>query len=410
MRTILRFAVVAAVAVLAFPAWQRVKPAPAVETVEARRGEVVEVVVASGKPRARRQSDIAPEVSGVVERVAVEEGDTVTTGQELVRLRHADAERQADQARTAADTARAELARVKAGPLPEEIGRAAAEVEREQAALRQKEQDFERLKELFAKNIVNVADYQKARNELDEARAAVSVAERSLALLRRQPRDEEVALAEARLAEAAAALAFAMEQLDKRTIRSALAGLVVSRRAEPGQAATAGTGLLTIADMSTPEVFVETDENNLARLRAGQPAVMVAPAYRDTPITATLRQIGPEIDYERGVVALRLTPGPLPEFARPEMTLDTSIEVARLRDTLTVPVTAVVRTGAREHVVAVEEERARHVTVRVLGRSTEFAAVEGLDDSARVALRGAGIADGARVRPVPARATGTRGE
>lgn len=406
MRTILRFALVAAAAALAFPAWQRVRPAPAVETVRPERREVVEVVVASCKLRARRQSDIAPEVPGVVESVAVEEGDTVTTGQELVRLRRADAERQADQARTAANTARAELARVKAGPLPEELDRAAAEVEREKAALRQKEQDFERLSELFAKNIVNVADYQKARNELDEARAGVAVAERSLALLRRQPRDEDVALAAARVAEAEAALAFAMEQLDKRSIRSALAGLVVARAAEPGQAATAGTGLLTIADMSTPEVYVETDENNLARLRAGQPAVMVAPAYRDTPVTATLRQIGPEIDYERGVVALRLTPGPLPEFARPEMTLDTSIEVARLHDALTVPVSAVVRSGAREHVVAVEGGRARHVEVRVVGRSTEFAAVEGLEESAAVALRGAGIADGARARPAAARAAG----
>ena len=303
------------------------------------------------------------------------------------------------QAASALDTAQANLAKVEAGPQPEEIKRAEADVVREEATLLQREQDFQRIQQLFEKNIVNTADYQKARNERDVARASVDAAQRGVELLKAQPRRVDMELARARVAESQAALAAEREQLDKRTVRSALAGVVTTRNAEPGQAVAVGSVLLTIDDMSDPEVLVETDENNLAKLRVGQPATMVAPAFRDEPITGTLRQIGPEVDYERGVVALRLTPGPLPAFARPNMTLDTSIEVGRFADAVSVPVSAVVRREDGEYVVVVESARARLRKVKVLGRSPEYAALENLEATS-VVLRATAVEEGARVKAV----------
>jgi multidrug efflux pump subunit AcrA (membrane-fusion protein) len=399
LRTVLKFVLIVAVVAGAFYIYQRVKPAreTAVTTPELR--EVVEVVVASGKLRARRRSELGAEVAGVVESVSVEEGAQVTTGQVVVRLRDEEARLRLAQSASALDTARANLAKVEAGPQPEEIKRAEADVVREEAMLLQREQDLDRLQKLFEKNIVNTADYQKARNERDVAHAAVDAAQRGVDLLKAQPRAVDLELARARVAESQAALAAEREQLDKRTVRSALAGVVTTRNAEPGQAVSVGTRLLAIDDMSDPEVLVETDENNLAKLRVDQPATMVAPAFRDQPITGTLRQIGPEVDYERGVVALRLTPGPLPEFARPNMTLDTSIEVGRFADAVSVPVSAVVRRDNGEFVVVVENERARLRKVTVLGRSPEYAALENLDAPA-VVLRAASVEEGERVKAV----------
>ncbi len=399
MKTVIKWVLIVAVVVGAFMVYQRVKPAREVSVTTPERREVVEVVVASGKLRARRRSELGAEVPGVVESVSVEEGAQVTTGQVVVRLRDEEARLRLAQSASALDTARANLAKVEAGPQPEEIKRAEADVVREQAMLLQREQDLDRLQKLFATNIVNTADYQKARNERDVARAAVDAAQRGVDLLKAQPRAVDMELARARVAESQAALAAEREQLDKRTVRSALAGVVTTRNAEPGQAVSVGTKLLAIDDMSDPEVLVETDENNLAKLRVGQPATMVAPAFRDQPLTGTLRQIGPEVDYERGVVALRLTPGPLPEFARPNMTLDTSIEVGRFADAVSVPVSAVVRRDNDEFVVVVEDGRARLRKVTVLGRSPEYAALENLDATA-VVLRAASVEEGERVKAV----------
>ena len=399
VRTVLKVVLIAVVGAGAFFVYQRVKPAREIAVTTPERREVVEVVVASGKLRARRRSELGAEVSGVVESVSVEEGAQVTTGQVVVRLRDEEARLRLAQAASALDTAQANLAKVEAGPQPEEIKRAEADVVREEATLLQREQDFQRIQQLFEKNIVNTADYQKARNERDVARASVDAAQRGVELLKAQPRRVDMELARARVAESQAALAAEREQLDKRTVRSALAGVVTTRNAEPGQAVAVGSVLLTIDDMSDPEVLVETDENNLAKLRVGQPATMVAPAFRDEPITGTLRQIGPEVDYERGVVALRLTPGPLPAFARPNMTLDTSIEVGRFADAVSVPVSAVVRREDGEYVVVVESARARLRKVKVLGRSPEYAALENLEATS-VVLRATAVEEGARVKAV----------
>ncbi|MDE3091150.1 MAG: efflux RND transporter periplasmic adaptor subunit [Chloroflexota bacterium] len=69
---------------------------------------------------------IAPEVGGRIEAITVEEGDRVTAGQELVRLDRAMLNAQIAQAQAGLDTAKAQLAQVKAGARVEDIRQAEA--------------------------------------------------------------------------------------------------------------------------------------------------------------------------------------------------------------------------------------------------------------------------------------------
>ena len=64
---------------------------------------------------------VAAEVGGRIEAVAVDEGDSVTKGQELVRLDRATLDAQIAQAQAARATAQAQLAQVKAGARAEDI-------------------------------------------------------------------------------------------------------------------------------------------------------------------------------------------------------------------------------------------------------------------------------------------------
>jgi len=69
---------------------------------------------------------IAAEMSGRIEKILAEEGDAVTTGQELVRLDRALLDAQIAQAQAAVDTARAQLAQVQAGARTEDVRQAEA--------------------------------------------------------------------------------------------------------------------------------------------------------------------------------------------------------------------------------------------------------------------------------------------
>ncbi|MBI2528872.1 MAG: efflux RND transporter periplasmic adaptor subunit [Candidatus Rokubacteria bacterium] len=378
--------------------WRFIRSRPLVETVHPQRREVVELVIASGRLRAVRQSALGAEVAGVVEQVLVDEGDRVRAGQPLVRLRRQDAEQRVEQARLAVATAEKELGRLRAGAAPEEIRRAAAELEQADAALEQAEREHTRARMLWERGLIARAELDRAETGLEQARAARRVAEQAGQVLRSQPRPEDVQVAQARLREAGAALRAAEVEAGKRAVTAPFAGLVVHRSVEPGQGVAPGTPLLTVADMSRTELLVETDENNLARLRVGQRAIVIAPAYAAQSFAAVLRQIGPEVDSQRGVVALRLDPAALPPFARPDMTVDVNIEVARVPDALSVPATSVLERGGKSYVLTVQDGRAALADVRVRGRNPDWAAVEGLAAEARVIVRATEVTPGQTVR------------
>ncbi|NLI46600.1 MAG: efflux RND transporter periplasmic adaptor subunit [Acidobacteria bacterium] len=371
-----------------------------VETVRPAEREVVELVIASGTLRAKRQSPIGSEVTGVIESVFVEDGDRVAAGASLVQLRRDDARQRLEQSRQAAQTAAAELALVRRGTTPEELARADAELDRATAARLQAERDFARRRALFDDQVVAQADLDLAASTRDQAAAAEAAARETLADLRARPRPEDLQVAEARLREAETAVLVAKQDLERRTIRAPLPGLVIRRSAEPGQSVTPGNALLELADLRVTEIYVETDENNLDRLRTGQRATVLAPAFRDQPFAATLAQIGPEVDSSRGVVGLRFTPDRLPDFVRPDMTVDVSVEVARLPRALSLPATALLQRDGRWHVLVVTGDTVREQPVRVLARGTEWIAVTGVPSDAAVLVRGTEAAAGDTVRPV----------
>jgi HlyD family secretion protein len=337
------------------------RPEPAAVVVPVRR-DVVEMVVASGTIRAVRQSVVGAEAAGLVESVEVAEGDSVKAGQLLGRLRLGETDARLAQS----------LASLRA---------AETSLRGEESLLDSAERELRRAQELAAKKLVPVA-------ELEDAEAA--------ARLQRAKTDS----ARARLEEAQAEVAKVRPEFGKREVRAPFDGVVIERLVQPGTAVTASTGWFSVAEMSTTEIYVETDENNLGRLKVGQPALAVAPAYPDSPFKARLTQVGPNVDSERGVVGLRLTAESLPAFILPNMTIDVNIEVRRSGQALALPSSAVSLQGSPHVVAVVTGGRLEMRPVTILGRNPEWVAVQGLDDGSAVLREVRSAAPGDRIRPI----------
>ena len=336
----------------------RGRPVPA-EVVSPQHREVVELVIASGRLRAVRQSEVGAEVPGLVERIFVREGDSVTNGQPLAALRVTDIQRQIDQSRSALEAAREELTRARVARLDAQT-------------------TFARVEALLRQKISSQAELDTATAARDASQAA-----------------EQGAAARGR--EAEALLRVTEQQAAKRAVTAPFNGLVLRRQTEPGASVTAGQAILTLAEMERPEIYVETDENNLGKLRVGQPAMLIAPAFADQPFHATLEQIGPNVDTERGVVGLRLHPGPLPAFALPNMTVDVNIEVAHFTNALAVPASSVIEKDGRACVMAVRQGQVTRQPVTVLGRNSHWVALADIPETAAVLLQATSLAEGRRV-------------
>jgi multidrug resistance efflux pump len=369
-----------------------------VETVRAQTRDIVEFVVASGRLRAQTLSDLGTDVSGVVDTVAVRSGDRVEEGEVLVTLRPVDVQSRIDRERAALQTQREELDRLRAGPTRAELSSARADVSRAEAALGQAKSDFQRAKALLDSGVETPANVDAARTRYEQAKADLERAESQLELLEQGATREELRVARARVRQAEVALNATKSDLEKYTIVAPFAGLVTNVNANPGESVSLGGPLVTLAKMSDVEIYVEVDEDYLDRLRPGQPARVYFRSHPGRQFTAKLRQVGPEVDTERGIVGLHLVPDDLPSDAFPGLTADVNVEIAEHVDATAVPVTAIVQQrGAEPYVLAVRDSTAEKQEVEVVGEGDTWAAVDGIDHGTPVVLEAAKIDPGTRI-------------
>jgi len=342
--------------------WLVRRPSPAMTVLPERRN-VVEVVVASGRLQAIRETQVGAESTGIVESLAVNEGAFVHAGDLLGRLTAGETAARLDAARASLDV---ETKNLRA----------------EEAALDKARQEVARLKPLAASKQVSAAELERA------------VADERVQSARTEA-------ARARQRESAAEVERVRPEFDRREVRAPFDGVITERLVEPGTPVAPAQGWFRISEMNDTEIEVETDENNLGKLKVGQPVVAFVPAYPDRPFRGSLTQIGPFVDSERGVVRLKITPEELPEFILPNMTVDVSIEVRRAENALALPVSAVALQANPAYVLTVSPDGILERTnVRIIGRNPEWAAVEDITEDTPVILELAGRAPGKQVRPV----------
>ncbi len=113
---------------------------------------------------------VMSQVPARVLEVTVEEGDTVTAGQVVIRLDDTLLQRQLDLARAEIRLAEAQLALLRAGPRPEERAKAEAEVKAAQAAVAAARQALADAQAIYEAAQDLQPDIVRAETELAKAR------------------------------------------------------------------------------------------------------------------------------------------------------------------------------------------------------------------------------------------------
>jgi HlyD family secretion protein len=149
---------------------------------------------------------ITSEVAGRVQSLLVDEGQEVTAGQTLAKLDPALLEAQRDQAAAAVGVAEANLALLKAGSRPEDVAAAQAQADQARAARDGAAQAYENA-------LKALQNPQQLDAQVIQAQAARDSAQRALAQVQAGNRAEDIAAAEAALAQAQANLQSTRDRL-----------------------------------------------------------------------------------------------------------------------------------------------------------------------------------------------------
>lgn len=373
---------------LALPAWRHWQgPLLPGYRVEAR--PLVQRVVASGEVSSQSLAQVGSEITGVVARRAVREGDAVRAGDLLLALRD-------DEQQARLREAEAALRQLQDSERPQ----AAAALREAQSALNQAERELARRETLQARGLLAVEALEQARQARIRAREALNRARLDAAALATGASQEQ--LLRQRLEAARAALA-------KTRIHAQHDGIVQTRSVEPGDLVQPGRVLLEIARTDSREILLPLDEKNLAPLALGQHARVIADAYPERALQARVAFIAPAVDPARGTLDVHLELLEPADFLRQGMTVSVEIRTAERERALVLPHDALrQRDGERARVLVLDAGRVAEREVRLGLRGSALSEVlDGLQDGAQVLAVDAEPGRRARLQPLALPAAGT---
>lgn len=252
-------------------------------------------VAAPGIVEAKSESiRVSAQIGGTLQRVLVDEGDTVTTGQVIAELISDDFQARVRSAQAELAAREADLRRVENGARGEERRQAAADVRQAEADLTHAQAEHVRAQQLFDEKVISRAEMDRAVQALRSATARVEALGERRAFVEASAREEDRARAQADVALARARLAEARAYLDKTVVHSPIDGVVLRRHAKVGEMVSTqfDSPIVTLADRSSVRVRVDVDETDVARVKVGQAAYVTADAYGTRRFPGKIVRVG----------------------------------------------------------------------------------------------------------------------
>ncbi len=353
------------------------------------RGDIARSVVATGKVQPITKVEVKSKASGIVTKLFTDINARVGQGQLLAQL---------DQ-QEILDQVAAQKAQLAATESNERAAFAAIEFDRVSAEapdLPMYRHTYDRAQEMSSAGVVSKQAlddaqqrYLAAANVRDKANAQIVV---DAAKLRQ---------AQAQVAQAKASLKQLEEQLSYTAITSPMAGVILSRDVEMGDAVSSilvlgstATLVMTVGDLTQVYVQGKVDEADIGRVYLGQPARIKVESFKDRAFQGRVTKIAP-LGVEKDNVTtfeVRVSIDNPGGQLKANMTANAEILLEEHKGVLTVPEQAVIYDKDRRASVEVpdrsEKKGKRSVFVQAgLSNGTRTEIVSGLKQGDSVVLQ-----------------------
>jgi len=209
-------------------------------------------------------------MAGWLESVPIQRGERVEPGALLFRLESARQLAAVRLAEAQLAQARATLADLRRGKRPEEIAMIEARLAEARATLTFAQRDLARQTSLERHDFAAEARLDQARSAADEAKARVAAIEAELATAKLPAREDQIGAAEAEVGMREAALMQARWELEQRTVRAPTAATVEDRVRDQGEWVDAGGIVVSLLPPEKVKVRFFLPEPELGRVAIGQ--------------------------------------------------------------------------------------------------------------------------------------------
>jgi len=269
-----------------------------VETVLLHRGSLDRRLQLTGTIVPEAKVDVFSKVSGILERIGVEQGDRVKGDHIIAMVEGEEREARIQESRAALDVLKARWEQMETGARPEEIGQAEELVRQTEARWKNSLDNYKRLKTLKERDFISQQHLDEAMLQVTISEAEHNSAKEKLTLMRKGARQEDRDALLAQIRQAEATLKLAVINLKNATIRAPISGIISQRFLDRGAFVTTNTPLIRIVAMDIVKVVVHVVESELAQFRAGAIAEIRVDTYPDELFRGSVVRISPTVDPE----------------------------------------------------------------------------------------------------------------
>ncbi len=241
-------------------------PAKLYETETVERKDIVNQVIVTGKVIPEDEIEIKPQISGIIEKIYLEEGVDVKAG-DLI-------------------------ATIKIVPNEQSLNQARGRVRNAEIALNNTKIEYNRNKALFDKGVISSQDFNNIQLQLDQSQQELTNAQADYQIIRRGSAGGS--------------------STANTNIRATVAGTILEIPVEEGDQVIQsnnfndGTTIATIADMTKMIFEGEVDEAEVGKLKLGMPLDISLGALEKSTYNAKLKFIAPKGIEEEGAVQFKI--------------------------------------------------------------------------------------------------------
>jgi len=290
---------------------------------------------------------VSAEIEGVIRSVKVEEGSQVSKGMLLAAIDDSD--------------------------YSLEVKRADAVFKQAEATLENTKLEFKRKDVLYKEELVTKQQYDDVTTRLS--------------------------LAEAEVERAKASLSLARLKLSKTKITSPLACVIKEKRVSAGDFVRNGTPLFIIIQPNPLKLRFTVPEKDVGRLRVNQEVMLRVDGFAEAEFKGRVNIVFPNVEEKTRTLQVEALVPNNNGLLKPGLFAKVILYTAGERDTIVVPVTALLYEGEKVRVFVTEGDRAKERVVKLGSKYGEFMEIiEGVKTGEKVVFMGQqNLSEGAKV-------------
>jgi multidrug efflux pump subunit AcrA (membrane-fusion protein) len=335
------------------------------------------------------QVDLYPKVSGYLEKISVQIGDSVRQGQVIAQIDQAEFLQKVKEVEAKVAQARAQYSELEAGTRAEDVRQAEEAVKQSQYRFRNAMQQRERVEALYKRGVISKKEFDVSEMDYNVTEAQLVAAEQHLKMLKDGARPEVKASSQAKLKEMEAILAQEQIRLKNTQIVAPFSGEIIRKNVDNGALVSSSTPLVTLVHLETLKVVANVLEKDIAFVKPGMKAKILTEAYPEKPFEGTVVRINKALDLATRTLQAEINiPNP-GRLLKPGMFAKVELALAEKPEALAIPMEAVLEEGGKRSVFVVEGNQAlRKPIITGIEQGRLIEVIEGLKDGDKIVVRG----------------------